>query len=233
MRILALLTAFIVMMLLFAILTIRLNLQSMTKGLNTVIDLDFRLLFFRSRISITIPEDLIIGGLSNLVLNLAMDMMQGTGRCQPTDKAKGRKRYGILKHVSRETLRHYIVSFSAFLRLKRCLQVIVRAFYQKIKIHWLQVDIELGGRDAAETGILSGLFWSMFGYAAGNIAKGGLAEKDHIQFQVIPDFAQIKFISRINCILTTRISHIIFIVYQFVHLMIKNRRNQRYGGTSY
>lgn len=233
MKILALLSASCILLLFLSLLKIKVTSFFTIKGLNSVIALDYWILAYHSKIEINIPEKLLLNGISDFVINLTGDFQQGKDPCKTPARTKNKNRYRLLKHVSQEALRHYIVSISGFIHLKKKIAERLRAFYQKIAVHSLEAEIALGGSDAAETGLLTGICWILFGWAEARVLTRFTVKKRNIHFQVIPDFAQKKFISRIHCILTIRISHIIFIVYQLVRIMIKNRRNRRYGRTSH
>lgn len=81
-------------------------------------------------------------------------------------------------------------------------------FLSKISLRDFFWCTEIGTRDAAQTGILTGIFWSiktfLYGYLQHQVKHVGCRP----QISVLPDFQQEKAFFQLNCIFEIRLGHI-------------------------
>lgn len=230
MKFAALLLAGLLWLLLILMMRIWLTFSYRFQGMESKAVIDFKVLFSHLRVEINIPQEMLTEGFKNIFSNITEESAE-PGK-EKADQAK-RQRYMKLRHYQGEVGRHFVYSWSRLIWIKRKLHRLYRNFYRKVNIYSFQASIQVGGRDAAETGLLTGAFWALLGGMAARLHRLVTIKKKDIRLNVLPCFEQETFLCQLNCILTMRISHIIFIVYKFMVFIIKNRRIRTYGRTSH
>lgn len=230
--------------LLLAVLSVGLKFSYSFRGFNSKIRLELKILFSRLKLEVNIPEKMLTEGFQNIFNNIIEDVSNED--CQTPQEfeqlkkeqvkkqqeRRKNKRYTALKNASRELLRHYFFSWARLLWIKSKLVKLKKYFYSKIQVHSLSGVIEVGGRDAAETGLIAGAFWIFWGQMTARLYRLVNVKKNNIRYNVVPRFDEEIFLCRLNCILSVRISHIIFTAYKFLIFILKNRRIRNYGRTS-
>ncbi|NBJ16188.1 MAG: DUF2953 domain-containing protein [Dehalobacter sp. 4CP] len=237
MTILALLTACLIWLLVLALFKINLVIDYTFKNFSSVLKIHYQAALFRSNLEINIPAEMVSTGFLYFLLNSIENIQQNDcpdGKPAPGRKSKNnadstRKRYRLIKHFLREAVRHYGYSSASIRRLQQGFSKIIRSFYCKMTVHSLQVDLELGGRDAAETGYLTGACWTAFGFISARLHRYISLKQDDFIYRVIPNFTENIFLFRLCCILNLKSSHIIFTGYKFLLMILKNRRTRNYG----
>ncbi|NLI91722.1 MAG: DUF2953 domain-containing protein [Peptococcaceae bacterium] len=235
MKIAALFTAGILWLILFLFLNIHVNFTYRFKNLTSYIKIDLKVLFSKMGIEFDIPKEMYSSGLNTILENALEDITEQED-CETEKAAKPKKkrtrRYLVLKRFMKEIVRHYIFSFSRFVWLTGKIKALRKKFYQKINVYFFEAYVQVGGRDAAETGLLAGAFWTLFGYITARLSRLVTLKKEEIRFMVTPRFDDEVFLCKLNCILHLKISHIIFTGYKFLLLIFKNRRIRNYGRAS-
>ncbi|WP_407311100.1 DUF2953 domain-containing protein [Desulfosporosinus sp. SB140] len=97
-------------------------------------------------------------------------------------------------------------------------------FYRGIHCKEINWRIEIGYKDAAQTAIAAGAFWSMFGFALSRLYKQVIMEVNRPQLAVVPQFKKEGFLCDIRCIFQLRIGHIIFVGFNAVRIFKRGRR---------
>jgi hypothetical protein len=238
MKIIALILACCLWLSFFLFLKIQINFSYRWQDLTSYLQLDLKILFFRFHLEFKIPKEIYSLGLEGFLTNAMADIADlenGAGDRKAGKKSERKKtrRYLAVKRFGREILRHYIFSFSRFTWLKRKLSTIRKNFYQKIEVDAFEILLEIGGEDAAETGLMTGAFWTLFGYTVARLFRIVTVNKDNIKIMVKPHFDREVFLCRFHCILNLKISHIIFTGYKFLLMILKNRRIRNYGRASH
>ncbi|RNC28054.1 MAG: hypothetical protein AWM53_01984 [Candidatus Dichloromethanomonas elyunquensis] len=235
MKIIALFSACLMWLILFLFLKVRLKFTYRFQNFISYCVTDFRILFSTLKIELTIPKEMYSTGFNDILENILKDTLEPED-CAPEKsgkpKKKSIKRYEAFKNFLKEIASHYVFSFAGFVWLKRKMQTLGKHFCKKIDVYALEGYIQVGGRDAAETGLLTGVFWAMFGLVRARLFRLVTIKKNKINFMVKPCFDDGVFLCRVHCILNLKISHIIFTGYKFLLLIFKNRRIRTYGRTS-
>ncbi|RJE46946.1 MULTISPECIES: DUF2953 domain-containing protein [unclassified Dehalobacter] len=231
MTILALLIACLIWVLVLALFKINLVIDYTFKNFSSVLKIHYQAALFRSNLEINIPAEMVSGGFLYFLLNSIENIQQNDCLHRKSNKNTDptRKRYRLIKHFLREAVRHYGYSTASIRRLQQGLSNIIRAFYRKIKVHCLQADLELGCRDAAETGYLTGACWTTFGFITARLHRHISLKQEDFTYRVTPNFTEKIFLFKLCCILNLKSSHIIFTGYKFLLMILKNRRTRNYG----
>jgi len=153
-------------------------------------------------------------------------------RNMQANEEKTKKRYVKAEKTTREVFRHYVFSLSRLLSLKKKAALIRKYLYKKVNILSLDAGVEVGGRDAAETGWITGAIWTFFGQMSARLYHLVTVKENKIRYAVTPCFNDETFSCNLHCILNIKISHIIATGYKFLLLIYKNRRTRNYGRTS-
>jgi len=96
-------------------------------------------------------------------------------------------------------------------RLLRKLNRLKSQFYRGIHCKAINWRIEIGYKDACQTAIAAGSFWTMFGFALSHLYQQVTVEVPHPALIVVPQFKKEGFLCDIRCIFHLRIGHIIFV----------------------
>jgi len=88
---------------------------------------------------------------------------------------------------------------------------IKRKFYRGIQCKAINWRVEIGYKDASDTAIAAGSFWTMFGFALSHLHKNVTMEVPSPELVVVPQFKKEGFFCDIRCIFQLRIGHIIFV----------------------
>ena len=222
MKILAFLVAVLIWLVILLFFRMRVHLDYNYKNLESKILLKFKIMFSSLHIKMTIPREMFSSGLENILSNIINDASDK--EVEPPKKETKARRYMFLRHFTGEVFRKYLSSWSKFLLLKNKLLVIKKTFYRKVEVHSLYTKIEIGGRDAAETGMLIGVIWAYLGRMTARIYSSVTVKKDNISYFVQPRFDDEILICNLNCILSLKNSHIIFTALKFFAIIIKIRR---------
>ncbi len=91
-----------------------------------------------------------------------------------------------------------------------------RQFYKGIHCKYLNWRVEIGYKDACQTAIVAGAFWSMFGFALSYLHKQVTMEVQAPTLVVAPQFNNEGFFCHFQCIFQLRIGHIILVGMRFV-----------------
>ncbi len=231
MKFLALLIALLAWLFLVSLLKIQLNFSYCYQNLSSHVVLDVKILFSTLKIELNLPKSMYFSGIESFITNVLETGAEDECKDKPKPKPQktNKNRYRYLKHLTGEIWRHYVSSFSRVLWIKRKLTALSKSFYKKINVYSLRAAVQIGGRDAAETGLLVGVFWAFFGQMTARLYRWMNVKKHDIRYNVIPRFDDELFLCRLHCILSLKISHIIFTGYKFLLLIFKNRRIRNYG----
>ncbi len=222
MKLLALLVALVIWFVVLLFLRIRVNLDYSYKNLESKLILKLKILFSALHIRLVIPREMFFSGLENILRNIIEDT---SDKEIEVPKAETKtKRYMFLRHFTGEIFRKYISGWSKFLLLKNKLLKLKQMFYRKVFVYSVNSKIEIGGRDAAETGILVGVIWAYLGRITARIYSSVSVKKNKISYFVQPRFDDEVLICNFNCILSLKNSHIIFTALKFFAIIIKIRR---------
>jgi len=245
MKVIALFLACLLWLCLFFLLKINLKFSYAFQNFNSQLQLDFKILFAHLIVELNIPKEMYSSGLEKFLSNVLDDLPGENCLAEPQAKAPGKaqmrqndhrrikaKRYRKIKRFMSEIFRHYVTSWARLIWLKRQLTNLKKYFYKKINVYSFQASVQVGGRDAAETGLLVGAFWVIFGQITARLYRLVTVKQTDIRCSVFPRFDRQAFLCRLNCILSLKISHIIFTGYKFLLMIIKNRRIRNYGRAS-
>jgi hypothetical protein len=114
----------------------------------------------------------------------------------------------------------------------------VRKFMQKSFCRSLVWETELGFQDYALTGMSTGMLWAGKGVALGILSRFLKIDPQGMRVQVSPHFGISRLETRLDCILVTRLGHIIntfwhFLIWWIKFVWYKKRREvSRVGGPS-
>lgn len=95
--------------------------------------------------------------------------------------------------------------------LLRFINRIKQQLYRGIRFKLINWRIEIGLKDAADTAIVAGTFWTMIGFALSSLYRKVTVEDRYPELAVIPQFNKPGFLYDFQCIFQTRIGHIIFV----------------------
>ncbi|AFM40772.1 Protein of unknown function (DUF2953) [Desulfosporosinus acidiphilus SJ4] len=99
-----------------------------------------------------------------------------------------------------------------------------KEFYHGIHCKAIKWRIEVGYKDAAQTAMAAGAFWSMFGFALARLYKQVIVEVQNPELVVVPQYKKEGFLCDIQCIFHLRIGHIIFVGFNAVRRFKRARR---------
>ncbi len=222
MKLLALLVALVIWFVVLLFLRIRVNLDYSYKNLESKLFLRFKILFSALYIKLVIPREMFSLGIENILSNIIEDTVDKEIEVPKAETKKNR--YMFLRHFTGEIFRKYISGWSKFLWLKNKLLKLKQMFYRKVEVYSINSKIEIGGRDAAETGILVGVIWAYLGKMTARICSSVSVKKNKINYYVQPRFDDEALICNLNCILSLKNSHIIFTGIKSLSIIIKIRR---------
>lgn len=97
-------------------------------------------------------------------------------------------------------------------------------FYGGIHCKTIKWRIEIGYKDAVQTAMAAGAFWSLFGFALARLYKQVIVEVKNPELVVVPQFKKEGFLCDIQCIFQLRIGHIIFVGFNAVRSFKRARR---------
>ncbi|HHV64238.1 MAG TPA: DUF2953 domain-containing protein [Peptococcaceae bacterium] len=240
MKLLALALVIICWLFLVFLLSIYLKINYCYQASGSKLSVQLKVLFSHLKIELDIPQDMLANGIKNALSNVVEDFtenFEGDERPETVihqDRGGGKKvrRYKFLKNSLRELLKHYVFSWARFIWVSRQLMRLKRYFYKKVKLHSFQAVVEIGGKDACTTGLLTGVCWAFFGQMTARLHRTVTVSRNEISYNVIPHFNEATFLCRLNCILSLKICHIIFTAYKFLLFIIKNRRIRNYARAS-
>ena len=96
-------------------------------------------------------------------------------------------------------------------RLLRYFNRVKSQFYKGIFCKGINWRIEIGHKEASQTAISAGAFWTLFGFALSRLYRQVTVEVPCPAIVVVPQFKQEGFLCDIQCIFHLRIGHIIFV----------------------
>ncbi len=96
-------------------------------------------------------------------------------------------------------------------RLLKSFNRLRRQFYRGIYCKSINWRIEIGYKDASQTAIAAGTFWTMLGFALSRLYQQVTVEVPCPALVVVPQFKKEGFLCDIQCIFHLRIGHIIFV----------------------
>ena len=88
---------------------------------------------------------------------------------------------------------------------------IKRQLYRGIRCKAINWRVEIGLKDAADTAIAAGSFWTMISFALSHLYQRVTVEARRPELAVIPQFKEQGFLCDFQCIFQSRIGHIIFV----------------------
>ncbi len=230
MKILALLLVVFVWLLILSFMKLNIKFLYHYYNFTSDIMIDLKILFAKQKIELKIPKEMYSSGIINFFNNLVIDLEEN----QAADKKKVKpkiksKRYVFLKRFKDKIIRHYVYSWPRLIWLKRKFLKLKNDFFKKINICGLNAEVQVGCSDAAQTGLLTGAIWILFGQIMGRCYRLFRVRKNNINYNVVPCFDTTIFLCKLDCILSLKISHIIFTVLKFLLIILKNRRVRNYG----
>jgi len=227
MKVLALVTVCAVWLLIWILLKIHINFSYSFYNLHSNIFIDLKILFIKFRIELLIPREMFRSGLENLAGNLMNELTTADEEAFPS-RYKPR-RYAYLKDIVKEIMRHYVYSRAGIIWLKNKLIILRNRFWRGIHIRDFLAEVAIGSGDAALTGLLIGIIWTGFGLITARCHRRFTVDENKFRFHVRPSFDKALFLCRLSCILSLKISHIIFTAYRFRSIIFKYRRINKYG----
>lgn len=127
-------------------------------------------------------------------------------------KGKGGERQATTKARFRYFRKGYLIRL--WLNIPRLLRYLNRVrirFYRGIHCKSIKWRIEIGYKDAAQTAIAAGTFWTMLGFALSRLYNQVTVEVPCPELVVVPQFKKQGFLCDLQCIFDLRIGHIIFV----------------------
>lgn len=109
-------------------------------------------------------------------------------------------------------------------RLLRRINRVKQQFYRGIHCKAINWRIEIGYKDAADTAIAAGAFWTMLGFALSRLYNQVTVEVRCPKLVVIPQFKKAGFLCDIQCIFQLRIGHIIFVGFNVLRTLKRGIR---------
>jgi hypothetical protein len=103
------------------------------------------------------------------------------------------------------SLREFYFYYRKMKRIRLLFQDFLRKSYCS-RLHW---ETTVGLTDYAATGIATGMAWAWKGILLGFISRSVAISPSGMKILVSPDFGKPHFESRLDCILETRLGHII------------------------
>jgi len=234
MKLTALFLIFIIWCVILLLIKVNIRFSYSYRNFESDILIGFNFLFSHLKIELKVSKEMLSSGTMDLITNLVVDVFdKEDNNVKKSNRLKRNlKRYYKAKMFAGEIIRHYVFSWSVLISLRKKLSIIAKRFYKKINLISLSAVVRIGGRDAAETGMLTGVFWAMFGRLNARCYQIFKVRKNNIDLKVIPCFDSVIFLCNLNCILSLKISHIIFTVIKFLSIILKYRRNRSHGRTS-
>ena len=226
MKFIALITVCVVWLFILFLLKLKIYFNYRYNNVESYLRIKLHILFVKTRIELHISREMLMDFLNNLI-NDMQNMQKETVKDEKPPLPKSR-RYIFLKRVSRETKRHYFLTWPGFKSLKKKLSAWKRDFFKKVHIYSLQCEIQIGTEDAAQTGLLAGGIGAMCGMLKARCIQNFRIKSNNIFFNVIPRFDSSLVLCRLNCILSLKISHIIFTAGELLFIIMKNRRARNY-----
>ncbi len=110
--------------------------------------------------------------------------------------------------LSLRELRFYYLKFKQY-------SFFIRELLQKSFCPRLFWETTIGFADCAATGIATGVAWSWKGVVLGYLSRFLKMAPNGIRIRVIPDFGKPRFEIKLDCILETRLGHIIIGLFRF------------------
>ena len=108
--------------------------------------------------------------------------------------------------------------------LLRRINRVKQQFYRGIHCRVINWRIEIGHKDAADTALAAGAFWSMLGFALSYLYRQVTVEVRSPKLVVVPQFKQVGFLCDIQCIFQLRIGHIIFVGFNVLRTLKRGIR---------
>lgn len=227
MKIISLLLAFFIWMLFVFLVRIYIKLEYHYQQLGSHITLELKVMFLRIGMEIIVPREMLHTGLENVLNSIIKDASnEGVELSKKETKSK---RYLFLRHFTGEVFRKYLSNWSKVLWLNNKLRKLKKSFYRKIVIQTCSSNIQIGGRDAAETGMLVGVMWSILGRMTARLYSNVTVKNNCIKNIVLPNFNDTIIICQVNCIFSLKNSHIIFTAFKLLAIIIKIRRTGNNG----
>ena len=140
-------------------------------------------------------------------------------------EGKGGKRQATTKTRFRYLRRGLL--YRLWLRVPRLLRYLNRVksqFYRGIHCKGINWRIEIGYKDAFQTAIAAGAFWTMFGFALSRLYRQVTVEVPCPALVVVPQFKKEGFLCDIRCIFQLRIGHIIFVGINLLRTLMRGIR---------
>ncbi|OLN30229.1 DUF2953 domain-containing protein [Desulfosporosinus metallidurans] len=106
-------------------------------------------------------------------------------------------------------------------------------FYRGIHCKDINWRIEIGYKDASNTALAAGAFWTMFGFALSRLYQQVKVEVSCPALIVVPQYKKEGFLCDIRCIFHLRIGHIIFVGLNVLRTFKRGIRGQSRGESSY
>ncbi|MDP4125626.1 MAG: DUF2953 domain-containing protein [Bacillota bacterium] len=149
-------------------------------------------------------------------------------------KARGGTRQSTTKARFRYIRRGWLASFWVKVpHLLRYLNWVKREFYQGIHCKAIDWRIEIGYKDASNTALAAGAFWTMFGFALSRLYKQVKVEVSSPTLIVVPQYKKEGFLCDLKCIFHLRIGHIILVGFNVLRTYKRGIRGQKRGESSY
>jgi hypothetical protein len=135
-----------------------------------------------------------------------------------TRKAKTKARF---RYLRREWL---LRLWPKIPRLLDYLKQVKNDFYRGIHCEKINWRVEIGLKDASQTAIAAGAFWSMFGFAMTHLYRQVTVDVSQPALIVIPQFKKEIFFCDLQCIFRLRIGHIIFVGFNLLRALKRGLR---------
>jgi len=199
-RVLAFLLAIIILLLISFVLKIQVDFRYRRIEEEDHISIDFRAFKGLWRANFQIPT-------------LQLEWEKGPQvELEQVSKSKG----GIRKTTSKARVRYIRREWLCRLwlnipQLIEHLNRIKRQFYRGIHCTAINWRVEIGHKDACQTAIAAGSFWTMLGFALSYLHKQVTMEVQSPALVVAPQFKKEGFFCDIQCIFHLRIGHIILV----------------------
>ncbi|NLO96688.1 MAG: DUF2953 domain-containing protein [Peptococcaceae bacterium] len=226
------LTAFIIVcvvwLFILFLLKIKIDFAYCYNNLESNISIGLQVLFIKTKINLHISREMCTSGLLSLLNNLINDMLVKDTIDEKPLSSKNRK-YILLKKVYKDTKRQYFFSWSKLKLLNKNFTRLTKDFFKKIHVYSLNIEIQIGTQDAACTGLLAGSISAICGILRARCYQLFAVKSNNIFFNVLPRFDAEMLFCRLHCILSLKISHIIFTAWKLLIIIIKNRRTRNYG----
>lgn len=229
MKLIAIIISIFLWICLIFFLRLQIKVNYVYEKLESNLELFIQTLLFKTTVRLKITDDLTKKGFNRIFNNLLLDITQN----KKEDRVKRKsKRYVKVKRMSGEKLREIISFWPGFLWLTEKFAALKKSFYKKIYLDFLEIKVELGLDEAAQTGIMVGSIWAYLGKLTARLYRIVKVRTANIKLDVKPNFNQKKLLCFVSCILSLKISHIIFTAYKMLRIILKYRRIRSYGRAS-